>query len=85
MSESQKPRDPVEDAEIERIKNLDQDYRRLLDEHRMYEDRLRELLSRPHLDEEERKEEASLKKKKLLLKDQMELLLALYKASDTSH
>lgn len=60
-------------------------YRELANEHHKYEDRLLELSSLPHPNEEEQVEEIVLKKKKLFLKDQMEAIASQYKTSSASH
>ncbi|MEP7340866.1 MAG: DUF465 domain-containing protein [Acidobacteriota bacterium] len=60
-------------------------YRELVNEHHKYEDRLNELSSLPHPNEEEQIEETILKKKKLFLKDQMEAIASQYKTSSASH
>ncbi len=63
----------------------DDRYRELANEHRRYEDRLRELSGLHYPSEEEQIEETILKKKKLLLKDQMEAIAIQYKTSGSSH
>ncbi len=63
----------------------DETYRELLNEHHKYDERLLELSSLPHPNEEEMIEETILKKKKLFLKDQMEAIVGQYKTSSASH
>ncbi|HQR34780.1 MAG TPA: DUF465 domain-containing protein [Blastocatellia bacterium] len=63
----------------------DEHYRELANEHHQYDERLSELLSLTHPNEDEKTEEIILKKKKLQLKDQMEFILSQYKTSATSH
>ena len=65
--------------------NHDSQYRELATEHSKYEERLHELTSLLHPNEDELIEEAVLKKKKLYIKDQMEHIAAQYKTSTTSH
>ncbi|MFN0087868.1 MAG: DUF465 domain-containing protein [Blastocatellia bacterium] len=63
----------------------DDRYRELANEHRRYDERLRELSGLHYPSEEEQIEETILKKKKLLLKDQMEAIALKYKPSGSSH
>lgn len=67
--------------------NHDSQYRELATEHRKYDERLSELTSLSHPNEDELLEEAVLKKKKLQLKDQMEQIAIEFKstASTMSH
>jgi len=53
------------------LRQSDQEFRRLQEEHHAYERRLADLRSRHFFSEEQRQEETELKKKKLLLKDRM--------------
>ena len=55
----------------EQLMSSSEDFRRLAEEHQLYDSKLKELLSRHHLTEQDRLEEVRLKKKKLQLKDQM--------------
>ena len=50
---------------------INEEYRRLFDQHREYESRLTSLTSKSMLSDEEQVEEVTLKKKKLQLKDKM--------------
>ena len=63
----------------------DDRYRELANEHRRYDERLKELSVLHYPSEEEQIEETILKKKKLLLKDQMEAIALKYKPSASSH
>lgn len=65
--------------------NHDSQYRELATEHSKYEERLTELTSLLHPNEDELIEESVLKKKKLYLKDQMENIACQYKTATTSH
>ena len=65
--------------------NHDSQYRELLTEHSKYEERLTELTSLLHPNEDELIEESVLKKKKLHLKDQMETIAIQYKSATTGH
>lgn len=65
--------------------NHDAHYRELATEHRKYEERLTELTSLPHPNDDELIEEAVLKKKKLFIKDQMEYIATQYKSASTGH
>lgn len=51
------------------------EFRRLCEEHRIYEGKLNEMHSRHHMTEHDRIEEVQLKKKKLQLKDQMNAMI----------
>jgi uncharacterized protein YdcH (DUF465 family) len=50
------------------------DFRKLLEEHSQYSQRLEALITKKYLSEDEKLEEVRLKKLKLRLKDQMESL-----------
>lgn len=63
----------------------DDRFRELLTEHHKYDERLLELSSLSHPNEDEQIEETVLKKKKLFLKDQMEAIASQYKTSSASH
>lgn len=65
--------------------NHDAHYRELATEHSKYEERLTELTSLLHPNEDELIEESMLKKKKLHLKDQMETIAIQYKSATTGH
>ena len=56
----------------DRLLESDDEFRQLAAKHREFEDRLRELTSKPHLSDVEQLEEVTLKKRKLQLKDRME-------------
>lgn len=55
------------------------EFRRLCEEHKLYEGKLNELLSRHHMTEHDHVEEVQLKKKKLHLKDQMNAMIARFR------
>jgi uncharacterized protein YdcH (DUF465 family) len=50
-------------------------YRDLAERHHALDDRLHELIERPHLSESEQVEETTIKKRKLALKDSMERIV----------
>ncbi|HEY3172403.1 MAG TPA: DUF465 domain-containing protein [Thermoanaerobaculia bacterium] len=64
---------------MEAVPDQDPEYRRLHDEHRNHEERLRVLAAKPRLSEDEEIEEKRLKKEKLLLKDRMEEIARTYR------
>ena len=62
----------LSDTELrEQLLVSNEEFRRLVAEHKAYSDALQELLDRPHLSEAEQLQEITLKKKKLMLKDQI--------------
>lgn len=65
--------------------NHDAQYRELVTEHHKYEERLSELTSLHHPNDDELIEEAILKKKKLYLKDQMEQIASQFKSVAAGH
>ena len=65
--------------------NHDSQYRELLTEHSKYEERLTELTTLLHPNEDELIEESVLKKKKLHIKDQMENIAIQFKSATTGH
>ena len=68
----------------ERLISSSSDFRRLFEEHRLYEGKLQELHNRHHLTEQDHMEEVQLKKKKLHLKDQMNSMIQKLR-SELSH
>ena len=50
-------------------------YRDLAERHHALDDRLHELIDKPHLSESEQVEESTIKKRKLALKDSMERIV----------
>ncbi len=68
----------------ERLISSNPDFRRLVEEHRVYEGKLQELHNRHHLTEQDHIEEVLLKKKKLHLKDQMNSMIQKFR-SELSH
>ncbi len=65
----------LDEALREQLAQQDPEFRRLLEEHRSRDRRLKELSGKGWLTSEEEQEEKRLKKEKLQLKDQMEALL----------
>jgi len=61
---------PVE-AVLERLVREHEEYRRLYEKHRSFEERLQKLNTRLFLNDEEKVEAVTLKKHKLALKDRM--------------
>lgn len=57
-----------------------EEFHHLVDQHHELEDRLNQLLSKPHPSEPDLLEEAELKKRKLALKDRMEAIARRYQA-----
>jgi uncharacterized protein YdcH (DUF465 family) len=53
------------------LRQSDDEFRRLQEEHHAHERRLADLRAQPYPSDEQRQEEVELKKKKLLLKDRM--------------
>jgi uncharacterized protein YdcH (DUF465 family) len=60
------------------------EFRRMVEEHRDYEGRLKALHNRHHMTEQEHLEEVQLKKKKLHLKDQMNSMILKFR-TELSH
>lgn len=58
----------------EKLLEVNEEYRRLNEQHREYESRLTSLTSKTVLSDAEQVEETTLKKKKLQLKDRMEAI-----------
>ena len=50
-------------------------YRELAERHHALDDRLHELIEKPHLSDSEQVEETTIKKRKLALKDRMEQIV----------
>ncbi len=59
-----------------------EEFRRLVDEHSQYSQRLDSLIQKKYLSEDEKLEEVRLKKLKLRLKDQMEDLEQQYRSAN---
>ncbi len=57
-----------------RLLQSNEEFHHLADQHHELEDRLHQLLSKPHPSEPDLLEEAELKKRKLALKDRMEAI-----------
>jgi uncharacterized protein YdcH (DUF465 family) len=60
------------------------EFRRLCEEHKLYEGKLNELHNRHHMTDQDRLEEIQLKKKKLHLKDQMNFMISRFR-NELSH
>ena len=60
------------------------EYRRLVEEHRQFQNKLEALQHRHHLTEQDHLEEVQLKKKKLHLKDQMNSMILRFR-NELSH
>jgi uncharacterized protein YdcH (DUF465 family) len=65
--------------------SIDADFRRMVEEHRSYEQQLRLLSDRNHVSGQEQFEEVNLKKKKLYLKDQMSRMIQEYRHAQAGH
>ena len=61
------------------------DFKRLVEEHQSYDNKLRELANRSHVSGQEQIEEVQLKKKKLFLKDQMSRMIQQFRQDQVSH
>lgn len=64
----------MESEHTDALPEMDPEYRRLHDEHRDHEHRLKVLAAKSRLSEDEEIEEKRLKKEKLLIKDRMEAI-----------
>ncbi len=60
------------------------DFRRLVEEHRSYDVKLRELHGRPHVTGQDQIEEVDIKKRKLHLKDQMSRMIQEYRQTQAT-
>ena len=58
----------------EKLLEINEEYRRLNEQHREFESRLTSLTSKATLSDDEQVEETTLKKKKLQVKDRMEAI-----------
>jgi uncharacterized protein YdcH (DUF465 family) len=58
----------------EKLLEINEEYRRLNEQHREFESRLTSLTSKATLSDDEQLEETTLKKKKLQVKDRMEAI-----------
>ena len=68
----------------EHLMSADPEFRRLVDEHKLYEVQLNALHDRHHMTEQDHLEEIRLKKKKLHLKDQMNSMIQKFR-QELSH
>ena len=66
------------------LMETNEEFRRLVEQHRDYGQKLEALNSRHYLTPEEQVEEVRLKKIKLRLKDQMESMLSRYRAQQVA-
>jgi uncharacterized protein YdcH (DUF465 family) len=66
---------PDREAIVQRLIELNEEFRRLHDEHQAHERELAELRARPFLSPEQQWRESELKKLKLIRKDRMEALI----------
>ena len=58
----------------EKLLEINEEYRKLNEQHQEFESRLTSLTSKPTLSDDEQMEETTLKKRKLQLKDRMEAI-----------
>ena len=65
--------------------SINPDFRSLVEEHRSYDVKLRQLNERPHVSGQEQIEEVTIKKRKLYLKDQMSRMIQEYRQGQTAH
>ena len=68
----------------EYLMSADPEFRRLVEEHKLYEIQLNALHDRHHMSEQDHVEEIRLKKKKLHLKDQMNSMIQKFR-QELSH
>jgi uncharacterized protein YdcH (DUF465 family) len=66
------------------LMQTDEGFRRLVNEHSDYAQKLEDLAAKPHPTEEEQLEEVRLKKLKLHAKDQIEAILSRYRAQQVA-
>jgi hypothetical protein len=66
---------PDREVVVQRLTELNEEFRRLQAEHQAHERELAELQSRPYLSPEQEWRESELKKLKLIGKDRMETLI----------
>ena len=65
----------------ERLMDANPDFRKLVEEHRMYDLKIQELSQKPFVSGELEMEEKILKRKKLLVKDKIHLMIKEYQKS----
>lgn len=68
-----------EDEIKEYLISNDPDFRRIVEEHRSYDQQLQALNDRAHVSDQEQLDEVHIKKKKLYLKDQMSRMIHEYR------
>jgi uncharacterized protein YdcH (DUF465 family) len=66
------------------LMQTDEGFRRLVNEHSDYAQKLEDLAAKPHPTEQEQLEEVRLKKLKLHAKDQIEAILSRYRAQQVA-
>ncbi|HET9314051.1 MAG TPA: YdcH family protein [Vicinamibacteria bacterium] len=66
---------------VQRLTELNEEFRRLRAEHQAHERELAELQARPYLTPEQQWRESELKKLKLMSKDRMETLIRQYQTA----
>ncbi len=66
---------------IEKLASEDEEFRKLLEEHRNLDRDIQEYENRPHLTVEQSMEKTRLKKRKLASKDKIEAILRRYRTS----
>jgi uncharacterized protein YdcH (DUF465 family) len=66
------------------LMSVNEDFRRLVEQHSDYARKLDALESQAHLTDQEQIEETRLKKLKLRLKDQMEAIISQYRAQQVA-
>ena len=72
------------DTEIkDLLMSTNEEFKRLVQQHRTYNEKLEQLSNRHFLTEAEKLEEVTLKKKKLMLKDQMQAIMSRYRREGT--
>lgn len=75
----------VKEEEIkDHLMSVNPEFRRIVEEHRGFESKLKELSTRTRLTDEEQIQQVTLKKKKLHLKDQMSTLIAKFRNEQMS-
>lgn len=67
----------------EYLRQNDEAFRQLVDQHQAYERELEQFQGKPYLNPEEQFREVELKKKKLALKDRMQILIHQHQAQAT--
>lgn len=68
----------------EYLSKTDETFRGLLEKHQAFEQELESLNTKAYLNPREQMREAEIKKKKLVLKDQMQVIISHYQATQAS-